>query len=200
MAWYYAVGDERRGPLSDTEFQVLLSNGTVRPDTLVWRDGMPDWLPHRDVTGGAANYGGHVGMRYAGFWIRFAAKIIDMVILILFGSAINIVLTIALSFDVLDDPFAPAYFAWSAAGFVLRGLYHTVFVGSLGATPGKLMLSLRVVRAEGSPVGFLHAFGRWVSASLNWLTLCIGWMMAGWNEEKCGLHDFICGTRVIHVD
>ena len=43
--WYYAVGSERQGPVSDAELDELLRNGTINQATLVWRSGMGDWQP-----------------------------------------------------------------------------------------------------------------------------------------------------------
>ena len=43
--WYYAEESTSKGPLSQTEFDALIANGTIRSDTLVWQEGMEDWLP-----------------------------------------------------------------------------------------------------------------------------------------------------------
>lgn len=43
MQWYYAAGAERRGPLDTIAFNRLVNNGTIGPDTLVWRTGMAEW-------------------------------------------------------------------------------------------------------------------------------------------------------------
>ena len=53
MSWYYADNNERRGPIDDTAFEDLLRNGTIKAETLVWREGMANWLPYAQV-GGAA--------------------------------------------------------------------------------------------------------------------------------------------------
>ena len=45
MSWYYAENNERRGPIEDAAFDSLVSSGSVRPETLVWREGMTNWLP-----------------------------------------------------------------------------------------------------------------------------------------------------------
>ena len=50
MEWYYAVGDQRNGPVPEEEFKRLAAEGTIRPDTLVWRAGMDNWKPYREVT------------------------------------------------------------------------------------------------------------------------------------------------------
>ena len=45
MTWYYAVGNERQGPVDDATLDRLIATGTVTPDTLVWKAGMADWQP-----------------------------------------------------------------------------------------------------------------------------------------------------------
>ena len=41
--WYYAVGGTRLGPVDLEGLGQQVAAGAVRPDTLVWRRGMPDW-------------------------------------------------------------------------------------------------------------------------------------------------------------
>lgn len=45
-AWYYAVGSERRGPVSAS---ALRAQGGITPETLVWRRGMTEWTPASTV-------------------------------------------------------------------------------------------------------------------------------------------------------
>ncbi len=45
MNWFYAYQGQRAGPVDDDEFARLVGNGTVADQTLVWRNGMPDWMP-----------------------------------------------------------------------------------------------------------------------------------------------------------
>lgn len=47
--WYYSNGNERVGPVDDAEFRRLLGRNIIRPETLVWRDGMARWQPRREV-------------------------------------------------------------------------------------------------------------------------------------------------------
>ena len=54
MSWYYAEAGQQRGPVTDTELEDLVKAGTVQPDTLIWRDGMPNWQSYSQVQGGAA--------------------------------------------------------------------------------------------------------------------------------------------------
>ncbi|MCX7566558.1 DUF805 domain-containing protein [Sulfitobacter sp. F26169L] len=53
--WYYAVEGTSHGPVNQAEFERLVSAGTIRSDTLVWQEGMEDWLPYNRA--GAASEG-----------------------------------------------------------------------------------------------------------------------------------------------
>ncbi len=47
--WYYAIGEDRKGPVSLRELRDLVDEGTVRPADLVWNDDMDDWKEARRV-------------------------------------------------------------------------------------------------------------------------------------------------------
>jgi len=49
MSWFYAADGQQRGPVSESEFKTLLQSGLITPDTLVWREGMANWVPFREV-------------------------------------------------------------------------------------------------------------------------------------------------------
>lgn len=58
-AWYYSDTQRNRlGPVAATDLAQLHDNGQLAPEVLVWREGMPDWRPWREVMdevlGGAA--------------------------------------------------------------------------------------------------------------------------------------------------
>lgn len=60
--WYYeSVPEQQAGPVSAEEFSRLKSAGAVTPDTRVWKKGMGDWEPLREVEPQAASQGGGVG-------------------------------------------------------------------------------------------------------------------------------------------
>lgn len=43
--WYYANGGERRGPVDQADFDDLIRRSIIRPETLIWTEGMTDWRP-----------------------------------------------------------------------------------------------------------------------------------------------------------
>ncbi len=45
MEWYYALNDQRLGPVSESEFDKLIRDSTILPETLVWRAGLAEWQP-----------------------------------------------------------------------------------------------------------------------------------------------------------
>jgi len=49
MTWYYAQGDQRQGPVSDSELDALLAAGTINENTLVWKEGMANWMPLKEA-------------------------------------------------------------------------------------------------------------------------------------------------------
>src|ERR1041384_736253 len=49
MEWYYVEAGQRAGPVNETEFERLTGTGKVQPETLVWRPGMANWQPLREL-------------------------------------------------------------------------------------------------------------------------------------------------------
>lgn len=47
--WWHLQGEEQVGPIGLEHARDLVREGTIGPDTYVWADGMPDWLPARRV-------------------------------------------------------------------------------------------------------------------------------------------------------
>ncbi len=49
MVWYYVKDGARQGPVEEAELSRLVGQAVVRPDTLVWSEGMADWQPYSKV-------------------------------------------------------------------------------------------------------------------------------------------------------
>ncbi len=54
MTWYYEQAGEQRGPVTDSDLENLFKTGSVRGETLVWREGMASWAPYSQAKGGAS--------------------------------------------------------------------------------------------------------------------------------------------------
>ncbi len=141
---------------------------------------------------------------YGGFWIRTVAYIIDAVIFGIVSQIIMIPLSMFMMPSMMeagDQAAMGSVFAMigisTFIGFVVPVFYYTFFHGRWGATVGKMACGLRVVTAEGEPITYMRAFGRFWAFMLSGLILYIGYFMAGFDDEKRSLHDRICSTRVI---
>jgi uncharacterized membrane protein YjgN (DUF898 family) len=55
MNWYYAVNGQQFGPIDAAEFSRKVAEGIITANTLVWREGMVDWRPWREVAGDVGN-------------------------------------------------------------------------------------------------------------------------------------------------
>ena len=145
---------------------------------------------------------------YAGFWIRLAARVIDLVLIL---AAFNL-------FYLLDRLGADAGF-WPPSGFgegigyeeltvenALRiafflgfpAYYYVSLHGAYGQTFGKMALRIKVRNEDGTPIGYRKAFLRWLGYFLCDLTLDIGYVWAAFDARKQGLHDKVCRTVVVH--
>ncbi len=49
--WYYAQGNERKGPVSSQHLKGLATSGQLQPSDLVWREGMPEWVNASSIKG-----------------------------------------------------------------------------------------------------------------------------------------------------
>ena len=208
MEWYYASGGQQKGPVSDSEVARLVQEGVIAPDTLVWRAGMADWqrwdsLASRTGAGPVPPLPRQTARRfvYAGFWIRFLAYIIDGALI----GMIRAIVLIPMGSSMFDRPFAsPWFFAHLGeakfAAFAISLAYFVFFWTQYGATPGKMVLKLKVVTPQGGLISAGQAVGRYFGQILSGIILCIGFMMAGWDDQKRALHDRLAETRVIRLN
>jgi uncharacterized RDD family membrane protein YckC len=148
----------------------------------------------------------HQGRQYGGFWLRFVAVFIDGIILGVVGAIIDIPLQLVLvGTSAMTDPtlvfgrMMGVFSIMIVLNMAIGLVYESWFlVNKGGATPGKMVLSLEVVRTDGGRITWGLAIGRYFAKILSsWPTLWIGYIMAGLDDEKRALHDRICNTRVI---
>jgi uncharacterized RDD family membrane protein YckC len=147
-------------------------------------------------------------VKFAGFWIRFVAWLIDAIILFVVGTILQFAVLGRRAGNPFPDPSNPqAHLAESLTiigigwllSTVVSATYEGLFVSKLGATPGKMALSLKVVRPGGGPVSLGRAVGRYFGKMLSTFTFGIGYIIAGFDSEKRSLHDRISDTRVIRI-
>lgn len=134
---------------------------------------------------------------YASFWVRFAAKFIDGIVMIALSTALS---GVAMPLIVnLEDPVMVSLIQIIIWGMQMAvGVaYATYFLGAYGATPGKILCRIKVITADGERVSYLRAFARHFAEMLSGAVCYIGYIMAAFDEEHRTLHDHLCNTRVV---
>lgn len=126
---------------------------------------------------------------YAGFWRRLAASLIDGIITSVMG---------CMFWGVMELSAMDAGDVVGILSLALHGLYYTLLESSSEqATVGKMALGIVVTDMTGRRISFGRATGRYFGKIASWLTLCIGFLMAGFTEKKQALHDMMAGCLVI---
>ncbi len=137
------------------------------------------------------------GVQYAGFWVRFAAVLIDEIPIILLSVALGFGLAFVLASFGLELRASDQRF--DAASLIVSWLYYaTQEGGQHSATFGKRAFNLQVLRADGfQPFGFGRGTARFGASIISGLVLMIGYLMQPFTPRKQALHDMITDTVVI---
>jgi uncharacterized RDD family membrane protein YckC len=119
---------------------------------------------------------------YAGFWTRFLAFVIDIIVVSL-ASGLLAVATHGVG--VVVSFFIP----WLYEAFLLSSEWQ--------ATVGKRAMSIVVTGTNGGRISFARATGRHFAKYLSACILFIGFIMAAFTARKQALHDMIAETLVV---
>ncbi|WP_255987581.1 RDD family protein [Chitinolyticbacter albus] len=142
----------------------------------------------------------------AGFWTRFAALVIDGMVLGMASWVVFIVVTIAMGIsaaalgDAIDG--ASAAIGFMLVGWLLIFAMSWVYFSfqessSAQASLGKRAVGLYVADGAGARIGLGRATGRWFAHALSNVTLCIGYLIQPFTPRRQALHDLVSGTVVM---
>ena len=243
MKWFYidtsiTDGDRRQGPYSIDEIRDFVNEGKIKDETLVWHTGEANWKAWKDFPEASEPpepteeellkqtietllQSRMNRKRYAGFFVRANAFIIDNIILSIFGALFLYVMSLAGMLDLtavseivnqyienptstelvskaLEIPGMSAFFTiWS----FVQAVYFIVFHAVWGATPGKKLLHIHVEMANGEKLSWAFSIFRFIASIVTQATLIfygLGYLIVLIDPQKRALHDFIAQTRVVH--
>jgi uncharacterized RDD family membrane protein YckC len=117
---------------------------------------------------------------FASFGRRFAAVIIDAAIFWAIGEIIH--------------QESGGFFWTTVLGFV----YAVWMLGMYGATVGKRVVGIRVVKENGKKLTYSDAAVRELSKYLSAFPFLLGYLWMLWDNRKQTWHDKIAGTLVVH--
>jgi uncharacterized RDD family membrane protein YckC len=208
--WYLQGEAEAMGPYTGHVIRQMIEAGSVGASSLVARVGATQWSTVAEVPWFAAYVPARPPVKYAGFWIRLWAYILDSLLVTLgIGVVLLIVGAIAAAimalFGVnnLERPMPPELAEMLPLVLIIMvialSLFYYIYFPSTRwqATPGKRLAGIYIIREDGRPVTGLLALGRLFAYNLSSLPLCIGFLMIAFTKQKTGLHDLVCGTRVV---
>ncbi|MEK5063321.1 RDD family protein [Cytobacillus sp. FSL R5-0596] len=158
---------------------------------------------------------------YSGFWLRFAAYLIDSIIvgiplailsivifLIFFSTSDTFNMMISdpsyMETEMSDDEaiaFIGTYFGVLGVTFLFNLIVAVAYFAGMHASPwqgtvGKKLLGLKVTDLNGDHISFWRAVGRYFAMAITGIFI-IGFIIAAFTEKKQALHDLIAGTVVL---
>lgn len=133
-------------------------------------------------------------VRYAGFWIRTLASLLDTLWQL---PLVLIPLWFVFKINLLD-PSTSHHPAVIFCGYILPFLVYLYFWSKYAATPGKILFNLKIVDQETLlPADFSQLVIRYISYYISAFILFLGFFWVGWDAKKQGFHDKIAKTVVI---
>jgi uncharacterized RDD family membrane protein YckC len=137
---------------------------------------------------------------YAGLATRLAAFVIDLVaLLVLFDILANTVEFVVSTLAGHQWKISNLPVGGGVSLGILAFLYCTYPVAAGGRTFGMAVAGLRVVRPDGSPVGWSQAIIRILALPLSFLTLGFGFLLIVLRQDHRALQDLIGGTAVVYA-
>ncbi|PIZ95847.1 MAG: RDD family protein [Candidatus Magasanikbacteria bacterium CG_4_10_14_0_2_um_filter_33_14] len=124
---------------------------------------------------------------YAGFWIRVLALFIDFIALSILGLLFG-----ASSIGPFELAFA--YTGWKV---VVPITYFIGFWIWKSATPGKIILGLKIIDEKGLNINVSQAVIRFFSLIISAIPFLLGFFWIGFHPKKRTWHDMIAKTFVI---
>lgn len=137
---------------------------------------------------------------YAGFGKRFAAYLIDSVVIVGASSVLLIGLAILL-YDLNDQDGAALNLCGNLVGILAGWLYFAGMESSSHqGTLGKMALGIKVTDLAGDPISFGQASGRYFAKLASGLLFGIGYLMIAFTENQQGMHDLMAGCLVVNKE
>jgi len=137
-------------------------------------------------------------VEYAGFWIRVGAAIIDTLLLMMITMPLLVAIYGWEYFEaevIIAGP-ADVLISWvfPAVAVILFWVYRQ-------ATPGKMLLSMRIQHAEtGKPISWGQSIGRYLAYFVSTVPLFLGLIWVAFDKKKQGWHDKLAHTVVVKFD
>ena len=134
---------------------------------------------------------------YAGFWMRFVAYLIDMIVIYAISSLLNTfsfgLLNKRLDFPILGEE--------SLSYVIVMFAYFISMTYFFSQTLGKMIMKIKVETNKGDKLSFTDVIYRELVGRLLTIFLAnLPYLAIAFTNKKKGLHDFIADTVVVKED
>lgn len=251
MKWFYidesvTDGERRKGPYSIEEIRDLVKQGLIKDETLVWRSGEENWKTWKDFVTEEIHEEARQDAereeqlqntikaleeaiesdklkirRFAGFFTRAVAFIIDNLILGLAGGIVLFILgSLGLmeigaiqeaAINYIKNPMsneaitqlveAPGMATFLSIWTIIQTIYFIVFHAIFSATPGKMIVHIHVETSNGERLTWISSIARYLCSVLTQFTMVfygLGYIIVCIDPKRRALHDWIAHTFVVY--
>jgi uncharacterized RDD family membrane protein YckC len=207
LLWIIEDGTTK-GPFEDYVVREMIRDGEIHEDTRIWHEGAEGWLKAREIPALEGEFllkevvppPIPIAMPPFLAWRRFGARTFDFFLYqLIFLTVLRIV-----GYPMIPDP-SQEYSVWPIIGALVPAiLMEAALISSIGCTPGKWFMSLRVENHLGKILPTSHALVRsmrvWVlgMGMMHPILIVLGHAITLWFGLKKGapLWDLHSGFRV----
>ncbi|HEY0504747.1 MAG TPA: RDD family protein [Lysobacter sp.] len=184
-----AVASNQFNPYAVAEPRAAYATGVA--------DARSPYAPPRATVDLGSDYVADGEVVYAGFWKRYAAYMIDTFLLTIVFAILGAVFGIT-GAELIRGEGVGTFAAFYVVELALMALYFGWMHASVNqATLGKLAVGIKVTDDDGQRISLARGIGRFFATIISSLTLCIGYILAGFTDRKRALHDMIASTLVV---
>jgi len=142
--------------------------------------------------------GNFITLRAVGFWTRFLAFIIDLLVIAMSSQVFfrlvwppGLETTTIKSFILINSLFPG----------ILGSLYFVLMTMYFGQTLGKMIMGIKVIRKDGHPLSWLTVIMREVAGRIlaQLLGTYLGYLVCAFHPQKQGLSDILGDTYVVYA-
>ena len=146
-------------------------------------------------------------LQYKSVGIRFAAILIDTIIISIIGTIVTLPLGASTTATVNQQTGAisitPVYWIVVIIELIIAFLYFTILEGRYGQTVGKIILKLKVLKADGSPINYKDAGIRTILRIIDVVPFIVPYLLGAiliWSSDtKQRLGDRVAHTVVVQA-
>lgn len=146
-------------------------------------------------------------LRYKSVGIRFLAILIDMIIIGIVARIVTLPLGASLGVTVNQQTgaisIASVYWIIVTIQLLITFLYFTILEGRYGQTVGKIVLKIKVLKADGSPINYKDACIRTILRVIDGVPFIVPYLLGAiliWSSDtKQRIGDRVAHTVVVQA-